>query len=163
VSKEHSFDIVSKVDMQEVDNAINQTVKEIASRFDFKGSKSDVHRLDDEITMISDDEYKLRAVIDILQSKMVRRGVSLKSLQFGKVEPAASHTVRQVVKIVQGIDAENAKQIVRQIRDSKLKVQATIQGNQIRVSGKNKDDLQAVIQILKEADIPLELQFVNFR
>ena len=163
MASEYSFDVVSTIDMQEVNNAVTQAEKEIETRFDFKGSKSSISMEKNELVVVSDDEYKLKSVIDILQSKMVKRGVSLKHLQYGKVEPAASGTVRQRITLKQGIDPENAKKINALIRDSKLKVKSQIQGDQIRVSGKSKDDLQKVIQLLKQADLPLELQFVNYR
>ncbi|MEB3102637.1 YajQ family cyclic di-GMP-binding protein [Ferviditalea candida] len=163
MSSESSFDIVSNLDMQEMNNAIQQAEKEIQNRFDFKGSKSSISLEKDELVIISDDEYKLNSVIDILQSKMVKRGISIKSLEFGKIEPAASATVRQRIKLKQGIDQDNAKKINILIRDSKLKVKSQIQGDQIRVSGKSKDDLQKVIQLLKSQDLPIELQFVNLR
>lgn len=163
MAKEASFDIVSHVDMQEVRNAVNQAVREIESRFDFKGSKSSIELKDGEILLIGDDEYKLNAVNDVLQSKLIKRQISPKSLQYGKIEPAAGGTVRQTVKPVQGIDQENAKKIVKLIKDSKIKVQAAIQGDQVRVSGKSRDDLQAVIQLLKKQDLPIELQFTNYR
>lgn len=160
---EYSFDVVSRVDMQEVSNAINQAMKEISNRFDFKGSKSSIELEKDEIVIISDDEYKLQSVIDILQTRLIRRGVSIKNLEYGKVEPAASGTVRQTISLKQGIGQEEAKKINTLIRNSKLKVKSQVQGDQIRVSGKSKDDLQSVIQLLKNADLPLELQFVNMR
>ena len=163
MASEYSFDVVSTINMQEVNNAVTQAEKEIETRFDFKGSKSSISLEKDELVVVSDDEYKLKSVIDILQSKMVKRGVSLKHLQYGKVEPAASGTVRQRIALKQGIDPENAKKINALIRDSKLKVKSQIQGDQIRVSGKSKDDLQKVIQLLKQADLPIELQFVNYR
>jgi hypothetical protein len=163
MASEYSFDVVSTIDMQEVNNAVTQAEKEIETRFDFKGSKSSISMEKNELVVVSDDEYKLKSVIDILHSKMVKRGVSLKHLQYGKVEPAASGTVRQRIALKQGIDPENAKKINALIRDSKLKVKSQIQGDQIRVSGKSKDDLQKVIQLLKQADLPLELQFVNYR
>ncbi len=163
MASESSFDIVSRIDMQEVSNAIQQAEKEIANRFDFKGSKSSITLEKQELVVISDDEFKLKSVIDILQSKLIKRGVSLKSLQYGKVEPAASGTVRQRIALRQGIDQDNAKKINTLIRDSKLKVKSQTQGDQIRVSGKSKDDLQHVIQLLKQADLPLDLQFVNMR
>jgi uncharacterized protein YajQ (UPF0234 family) len=149
--------------MQEMNNAIQQAMKEIETRFDFKGSKSSIELEKDQVVVVSDDEFKLRNVLDILTSKMAKRGVSLKNLEYGKVEPAASGTVRQRITLKQGIDQENAKKINVLIRDSKLKVKSQIQGDQIRVSGKSKDDLQQVIQLLKKADLPLELQFINFR
>jgi uncharacterized protein YajQ (UPF0234 family) len=158
MAKDNSFDIVSEVNMQEVDNAINQTVKEIMQRFDFKGSKSSVELVEeDDIKIISDDEYKLKSVIDILQSKMVRRNVSLKFLDYGKIEPAAGGTVRQLIHIKKGITTEKAKEIVAAIKQLKLKVQAQIQENQVRVSGKDRDDLQKVIQFIKDHDFGLEL------
>lgn len=160
---DYSFDIVSKLDMQELNNAIQQAEKEIANRFDLKGTKSEVTLEKQELVVCSDDEYKLKSVIDILQSKMVKRGISLKHLEYGKIEPAAGSTVRQRIKLRQGIDQDNAKKINTLIRDSRLKVKSQIMGDQIRVSGKSKDDLQSVIRMLKEADLPLELQFVNMR
>ena len=163
MAKEASFDIVSRTDLQEVVNAVQQTQKELETRFDFKASKSSVECREDEVTAVGDDEYKLASVLDILKSKLIRRGVSLKSLDCGKVEPAAQGTVRQIVKIKQGIDQEVARQIVKLVRDSKIKVQASIQGDQVRVAGKNRDDLQAVIQLLKGQDLPVELQFINYR
>ncbi len=164
MAKENSFDIVSEVNLQEVDNAVNQTIKEISQRFDFKGSKADVELTkEDEIKIVADDEYKLKSVIDILQSKMVRRGVSLKFLEYGKVEPAAGGTVRQIITIKKGISKEKGKEIVNAIKNMKLKVQAQIQDDQVRVSGKERDDLQKVIQHLKQQDFGIELQFTNYR
>jgi cyclic-di-GMP-binding protein len=163
VSSENSFDIVSKLDVQELNNAINQAEKEIATRFDFKGSKSSIALEKEELVIISDDDFKLQNVLDILQSKMAKRGISLKNLDYGKVEPAAGSTVRQRIKVKQGVDQDNAKKINVLIRDSKLKVKSQIQGDQIRVTGKSKDDLQAVMQLLRKADLPLDLQFINFR
>lgn len=163
MASDNSFDIASKIDMQELNNAINQAEKEIQTRFDFKGSKSSITLDKDELVIISDDDFKLQNVIDILHAKMAKRGISLKNLQYGKVEPAASSTVRQRVTLKQGIDQDNAKKINVLIRDSKLKVTSQIQGDQIRVTGKSRDDLQKVIQLLKQAELPLELQFTNFR
>lgn len=163
MSTENSFDIVSSIDMQEMNNAINQAEKEIATRFDFKGSKSSIKLEKDELVIVSDDEFKLQNVLDILQSKMTKRGISIKNLEYGKVEPAASSTVRQRIKLKQGIDQDNAKKINISIRDSKLKVKSQIQGDQIRVSGKSRDDLQQVMHMLKQLDLPLDMQFVNFR
>ena len=164
MAKENSFDIVSEVNLQEVDNAVNQTVKEISQRFDFKGSKADVELIkEDEIKVVADDEYKLKSVIDILQSKMVRRGVSLKFLEYGKIEPAAGGTVRQIITIKKGISKEKGKEIVNAVKNLKLKVQAQIQDDQVRVSGKERDDLQKVIQHLKQQDFGIELQFTNYR
>jgi len=163
MSKENSFDIVSKIDMQEVDNAINQAVREIENRFDFKNSKSEIRQEKDQIILISDDEFKLKNVVDILENKLVKRGISLKALKYGKVEEAAGNTVRQVVDLQQGISKEQAKEVTKIIKDTKLKVQAQIQGDQIRVTGKVRDDLQMVIKTLKEKDLDFELQFINFR
>lgn len=163
MAKDASFDVVSELSMQEVDNAVNQTSKEIQNRFDFKGSKSEVRLEDEQVVLISDDEYKLSALYDVLQSKCVKRGVSLKALKPGKVEPASGGTVRQIVKLQQGIAQDEAKKIVKLIKDTKLKVQASIQGEQVRVSGKNRDDLQSVIQTLKETDLDTPLQFTNYR
>ncbi|MCS7461824.1 YajQ family cyclic di-GMP-binding protein [Paenibacillus doosanensis] len=163
MSSESSFDIVSKMDMQELNNAINQAEKEISTRFDFKNSKSSIALEKEELVIVSDDEFKLQNVLDILHSKMAKRGIALKNLEYGKVEGASSGTVRQRIKLKQGIDQDNAKKINILIRDSKLKVKSQIQGEQIRVTGKNKDDLQQIIQLLRKADLPLELQFLNFR
>jgi len=160
---EYSFDIVSKVDIQELANAIAQAKREIENRFDFKGSKSDITQEKTEVIVISDDEYKLNSVLDILKSKMVKRGVSLKNLEYGKIEPAAGGTVRQRITVKQGIDKEVAKTINTLIRDSKLKVKSQIQGDQIRVSGKSKDDLQKVMALCRQADLPIDIQFVNLR
>ncbi len=164
MAKEHSFDIVSEVNMQEVDNAIVQAKKEIKNRYDFKGSKSDIVLTNGtQITIISDDEYKLESVIDILQMKFIKRGLSQKVMEFGKIEKASGGTVRQVVSLVAGISADRAKKITTAIRDSKLKVKAQIQNEQIRVTAKNIDDLQAVIQLVKELDLEFPTQFVNMR
>lgn len=164
MAKDNSFDVVSEVEMQEVDNAINQTVKEISQRFDFKGSKAQVEMVkDDEIKLLADDEFKLKNIVDILESKMIRRGISLKFLEYGKIEPAAGGTVRQMVTIKRGISTEKGREIVAAIKQLKLKVQAQIQDDQVRVSGKERDDLQKVIQTLKQKDFGLELQFKNYR
>ncbi|CAM3948513.1 YajQ family cyclic di-GMP-binding protein [Cohnella lubricantis] len=163
MASEYSFDIVSKVDLQEVNNAVTQAVKEIETRFDFKGSKSSIKLEGETLIVASDDEYKLKSVVDILQSKLIKRGVPILNLDYGKVEPASGQTVRQVIKLKQGIDQDHAKKINVLIRDSKLKVKSQIQGDQLRVTGKNKDDLQAVMKLLREGDIQLDLQFVNYR
>lgn len=163
MASENSFDIVSKVDMQEVNNAINQAQKEIDTRFDFKNSKSSIALEKEEIALASDDEFKLQNVLDILQSKLTKRGISIKNLEYGKVEPASGATVRQKIKLKQGIGQDMAKKINTIIKDSKLKVQSQIQGDQLRVSGKSRDDLQRVMQLLKAAELPIELQFINFR
>lgn len=163
MAKESTFDIVSKTDLQEVANAVSQAQKELAMRFDFKGSKSSIELKNEEIVLVSDDEQKLRSVTDVLESKCVKRGVSLKSLDYGKPEPASGGTVRQTVRIRQGLEGDLAKRIVKAVKDSKIKVQASIQGDQVRVSGKERDDLQKVIQELKKTDWPVDLQFVNYR
>lgn len=158
-----SFDIVSEVDMQEVDNAINQSKKEISQRYDFKGCKAEIEVSEDELKVSSEDEFKLNAVVDILKGKLIKRGISPKALDLGKIENATMGTVRQTAKIVKGISKEKAKIIVSDIKASKIKVQAQIMDNQIRVSGKDKDDLQNVIIMLKEKDYGIELQFTNYR
>ncbi|MFX3634278.1 MAG: YajQ family cyclic di-GMP-binding protein [Candidatus Pristimantibacillus sp.] len=163
MSSESAFDIVSKVDMQELTNAIQQAEKEIASRFDFKGSKSSIALDKEELVLISDDEFKLNSLLDVLQSKMIKRGVPIKNLDYGKIESASTHTVRQRIKLRSGIDQEHSKKINIMIRDSKLKVKSQIQGDQIRVTGKSRDDLQAVMAMLRAADFKLELQFTNYR
>ena len=165
MADEHSFDIASKVDLQEVLNAVQQATKEISQRFDFKGSKSsiDLNKDKHEITLISDDELKLKTVIDILQTKLVKRGISLKALQYGKIEQAAGNTVRQVVTLQQGIPVEKSKEIVKIIKDTKMKVQAEIQKDQVRVKAKKIDDLQAMISLLRGKDLGIHIDFINFR
>lgn len=161
--QDSSFDIVSKTDMQEVSNAVQQAQKELAQRFDFKGSKSSIELAAEELVLISDDEGKMRSVKDILETKLVKRGVSLKALDYSPIEPAAGGTVRLRAKIVQGIETEKAKAIVRTIKDAKLKVQAAIQSEQVRVTGRNRDDLQKAIALVKGADFGIPLQFTNYR
>jgi uncharacterized protein YajQ (UPF0234 family) len=163
VPQESSFDIVSKTDPQEIANAVQQARKELQTRFDFKGSKSEIELAGEEINLLSDDEQKLKSVRDILEDKMVKRKVSLKALDYQVVDKSAMSSVKQKVKIVQGIESDKAKAIVKAIKDAKIKVQAAIQGDQVRVSGKNRDDLQQVIQLLKEKDFGLPLQFINYR
>lgn len=163
MAQEFSFDVVSKTDMQEVSNAIQQSQKELAQRFDFKGSKSSIELTDEEIVLVSDDESKLRSVRDIVETKLVKRGVNLKAIDYQKIEPAAGSTVRQHAKIVQGIEIEKAKAVVKHIKDAKLKVQASIQSDQVRVTGRNKDDLQTAIALLKGKDFGIPLQFTNYR
>lgn len=163
MAAENSFDIVSKIDMAEVKNAVSQALKEIGQRFDFKGSKSNITQEKNDLVIISDDEYKLKSVIDILQTKLVKRGVPIKNLSYGKVEAALSGTVRQRLTLQQGIPTDKAKEIVRTIKDSKIRVQASIQAEQVRVSGKSRDDLQAVMGLLKGKDFGIELQFDNYR
>jgi uncharacterized protein YajQ (UPF0234 family) len=158
-----SFDVVSQVDHQEVDNAVNQTRKEIGQRYDFKGTKTTIDIDKESLHVVSDDDFKVKAVVDVLQSKVVRRGISLKALVYGKIEPAAGGLAKQTITVQQGIDADHARQIVKLVKDTKLKVQTQIQGDQLRISGKKRDDLQQVIQLLKAQDLDLPLQFVNFR
>lgn len=163
MAQEFSFDIVSKTDMQEVANAIQQAQKELVQRFDFKGSKSSIELAKDELVLVSDDEGKLRSLKDIVETKLVRRKVSLKAIDYGKIEAASLGTVRQRAKIVQGIESEKAKAIVKAIKDEKLKVQASIQADQVRVVGRSKDDLQKAIALVKEKDFGIPLQFTNYR
>ena len=163
MAQDFSFDVVSKVDMQELKNAVDQTLREIGTRFDFKDSVSNVEVEGSTLKLHSDDEYRLKALIEVLQGKLVRRGVSLKAMEYGKIEPAAKGTVRQEIKVLQGIDTDKARQMSKAIRDSKLKVQAQIQGDQLRVTSKKRDDLQTVIALLKEQDFDFALQFINYR
>jgi cyclic-di-GMP-binding protein len=163
MANEFSFDVVSKTDMQEVTNAIQQAQKELAQRFDFKGSKSSIELSGEELVLVSDDEGKLVSVKDILESKLVKRKVSLKALDYQKLEQAAGGTVRQRAKIVQGIEIEKAKAIVKTIKDAKVKVQASIQADQVRVTGRSKDDLQRAMTLVKETDYGIPLQFTNYR
>jgi uncharacterized protein YajQ (UPF0234 family) len=160
-----SFDIISEVNMQEVDNAINQARKEIGQRYDFKGSRSSIelNQKEKTLTLTSDDDFKLKSVIDILQNKLIKRGVPIKALDYGTVEPAANTTVRQIINLRVGIDKENAKLLVKMIKDTKLRVQAQIMEDQVRVSGKNKDDLQAIIKLVREAELKFAVQFANYR
>ena len=164
MAQDNSFDIVSKVDMQEVRNAIDQAIKEIRQRFDLKDTHSEVNlEGNDAIQLASANEYKLEAVKEILGQKLVKRGVSLKNLTYGKVEEAMGKSVRQKVTLQQGVPVEKAKEIVRIVKDSKIKVQASIQGDSVRVSGKDRDSLQSVIALLKGKDFGIDLQFINFR
>ena len=158
-----SFDIVSKVDMQEVHNALNQTEKEISQRYDFKNSKTEITLDGEELKIVTEDDFKLRSVIDILQTKMIKRQVAVKNLDYGKVEQASGGSVRQIIKIKQGLEADLAKSLVKDIKGMGLKVQSQIMGDQVRISAKSKDDLQKVIQFLKGRDYHIELQFTNYR
>ena len=159
-----SFDIVSKVELQEVSNAIQQALKEIHTRYDLKDSKSDIQLEDKEaLVLTSADEFKLKAVNDVLQSKLVKRSVPLKALIYGSVEPAAGSTVRQRITMQQGIPIEKAREIVKLIKNSKKKVQAAIQGDLVRVSGKDRDTLQEIIALLKQQDFGIDMQFTNYR
>ncbi|HEY2386403.1 MAG TPA: YajQ family cyclic di-GMP-binding protein [Candidatus Binatia bacterium] len=158
-----SFDVVSKVDLQEVDNALNQTRKEVAQRYDLKDAKTEIGWDQKELTITSADDFKVKAVVDVLQSKLVRRNVPIQNLDYGKVEPAAGSRARQVIKVQQGIDSEKAREITKMVKSSGIKVQAQILEDQVRVNGKKKDDLQAIMQALRAADFGIALQFVNFR
>lgn len=159
----HSFDIVSKINTQELTNAVQQTIKEIQTRYDFKGTKSTVEQGKEELVILADDDFKMKAIIDILQNKMIKRGVPIKALKYGKQEEASGGMVRMSIKLQQGIEQENAKKIVAQIKETKLKIQAAIQGDQVRVSGKSIDDLQTVMKMLKEKDLDFAMQFENYR
>lgn len=163
MAKDCSFDVVSEVNMQEMDNAVNQTLKEIHQRYDFKGSKAEMEIDKENLKISAEDEYKLEAMLDILRTKMVKRNVPLKCLKPGKVEPASGGSVRQTVTIQKGISKEQGKDIVAAVKDLKLKVQAQIMEDQVRVTGAKRDDLQTVIQHLKAKDFGVDLQFVNLR
>jgi cyclic-di-GMP-binding protein len=163
MAQQNSFDIVSEVDRAEVMNAVNQTMKEVRQRFDFKDSKASVALEEKDLALAAEDETKLRNMNDILQQKLVRRGVPLKALSYGDPEPAAGGTVRQRAQIQQGIPQEKAKDIVRFIKDSKVKVQASIQGDIVRISGRDRDTLQQVIAALKAKDFGINMQFTNYR
>ena len=158
-----SFDIVSSVDLQEVKNAIAQAMKEIQTRFDLKGTSSTIELTGEELTLASADEFKLKAVRDVLEGRLVKRNVPLKALTFGEVEKALGGTARQKITLQKGIPTDKAREIVKVIKGSKLKVQAAIQGDQLRVSGKNRDDLQGVIRLLKGTDLGIDMQFTNYR
>ena len=163
MAQQNSFDIVSEVDRAEVNNAINQTIKEVRQRFDFKGSSANVQLEANELVLTAEDETKLRNMNDIFQQKLVRRGVPLKALSYGTVDPAAGGTVRQRIQIQQGIPQDKAKEVVKFIKDSKAKVQASIQGDIVRVAGKDRDTLQNVIASLKQKDFGIDMQFSNYR
>ncbi len=165
MADQNSFDVVSKVDMQEVKNAIDQALKEIHQRFDFKGTKTELtlKEKENELVIVSDDEYKLKSVVDIVKGKLIKRHVSVKAFTFGVVEPALGGTVRQVAKIQNGISTEKAKEIAKEIKDGKFKAQTQIQGDQLRVVSKSRDELQAVIALLKGKDFGIDLQYVNYR
>jgi uncharacterized protein YajQ (UPF0234 family) len=163
MASENSFDIVCKVDMQEVTNALDQTRREIATRYDLKGTKNEVVLEKTDIVITAADDMKLRAVVDILQSKLHKRGVPLKALAYGAVEEASGGQLRQKIGLQQGIPIEKAKEIVKLIKETKLKVQASIQEDQVRVSGKSRDDLQKVIALVKDKDLGIAVQFANYR
>ena len=162
---EFSFDVVSRVDLQEVSNAIQQAMKEIKQRFDFRGSKSNLEldQANSLITITSDDQYKLKSVVDILEGKLIKRKVPIKAISYGKIEDAAGSTVRQIATLQQGIPTEKGKEIVKLVKNSKLKVQSEIQKDQLRIRAKKKDDLQSVITLLKEKDLGIHVEFVNYR
>jgi uncharacterized protein YajQ (UPF0234 family) len=160
---DNSFDVVSKIDIQEVRNAINQALKEIMTRFDLKGSGATIELGEDEITLAACDEYKLKAARDVLEGRLVKRGVPLKALSFGAIEKAFGGTARQKAALQKGIPTDKAREMVKLIKQTKLKVQASIQGDQVRVSSKSKDALQSVIQTLKANDLEIDMQFVNYR
>lgn len=159
-----SFDVVSEVDIPEVENALDQTRREVGQRYDFKGSKTSIEFAEQKvIQIVSDDEYKVNAVVEMLQGKLAKRKVSLKALEYGKVEPAAGGLAKQTITVHQGLEKDDAKELVKMIKTAKIKVQAQVQDTQVRVSGKKRDDLQAVIQLLKDADYKRPLQYVNMR
>jgi uncharacterized protein YajQ (UPF0234 family) len=160
---EASFDVVSRIDQQELDNALNQARREIENRFDFKNSKTSIESDGKKITIVSDDELKMRNVIDVLQGKAVKRGIDIKAFEFGEIEPASGGTVRRVISLRSGIPKDKSKAIMERIKALRLKVNAQYQDEQVRVSGKSRDDLQHVIADLKAMDFELPLQFVNFR
>jgi cyclic-di-GMP-binding protein len=162
---DNTFDVVSKIELPEVSNAIQQSMKEILQRFDLKNSKSSIELNEKEkkVLLASQDEFKLKAVNEVLQTKLVKRGVPLKGLTYGEVTPAAGSTVRQEITLQQGIPIEKAREIVKKIKDAKLKVQASIQGDFVRVSGRDRDVLQAVIKLLRESDFGIDMQFTNYR
>ncbi|MCY8721425.1 YajQ family cyclic di-GMP-binding protein [Bacillus sp. S10C12M] len=163
MAKESSVDIVSKVELPEVQNAIQIALKEISTRYDFKGSKSDISLDKEELVLVSDDEFKLSQLKDVLVSKLIKRNVPTKNIDYGKVENASGGTVRQRAKLVQGIDKDNAKKINTIIKNSGLKVKSQVQDDQVRVTGKNKDDLQQIISAVRGAELPIDVQFINFR
>ena len=160
---ESSFDVVSSVEMQEVKNAIAQAMKEITTRYDLKGSGSDINLVGEEIVLTSADEFKLKAIRDVLETRLVKRSVPLKALSFGTPDKALGGTVRQKVALQKGIPSEKAREIVKVVKGTKLKVQAAIQADQVRISGKNKDDLQSVMRVLRETDLGIDMQFTNYR
>jgi uncharacterized protein YajQ (UPF0234 family) len=165
MAADNSFDVISKVDVQEVKNAMDQAIKEVRTRFDLKDSHSEIKLLegDEAIELASADQYKLKAVTEILQQKFVKRGVSLKALEYGKIEPASGSSVRQKITLQQGIPGEKAKEIVKLIKESKKKVQASIQGDTVRITGKDRDTLQETIALLKGHDFGIDMQFTNYR
>lgn len=162
-AKECSFDIVSKVDLQELKNAVDQAVREVDSRYDFKNAVATIELEGELLKLHAEDEMRLKSLIEILQGRLVKRGISLKALDYGKMEPATRATVRQEIKLKQGLDTDTGRKVSKLVRDSGRKVSCQIQGDQVRVTGKSRDDLQAVIELLKAADLSVDLQFVNYR
>ncbi|MGW5890735.1 YajQ family cyclic di-GMP-binding protein [Priestia megaterium] len=163
MAKDSSFDVVSQVDLSEVTNGITMATKEIKTRYDFKGSKSEISLENEELVLISDDEFKLEQLKDVLISKLIKRGVPTRNISYGKIENASGGTVRQRAKLIQGIDKDNAKKLNTIIKNTGLKVKSQIQGDQLRVSGKNRDDLQQIISAIRSADLPIDVQFINYR
>ncbi|MCY9195903.1 YajQ family cyclic di-GMP-binding protein [Bacillus atrophaeus] len=163
MAKESSFDIVSKVEFPEVQNAIQIALKEIGTRYDFKGSKSDITFEKEDLVLVSDDEFKMSQLKDVLTGKLIKRNVPTKNIEYSKIENASGGTVRQRAKLVQGIDKENAKKINTIIKNSGLKVKSQVQDDQVRVTGKSKDDLQQIMSAVRGADLPIDVQFINFR
>jgi hypothetical protein len=162
---DNSFDVVSKIELPEVSNAVQQATKELITRYDLKDSKSSIelNEKENKIVLASQDEYKLKAVTELLESKLIRRKVPLKGLNYGTVQPAAGSTVRQEISLQQGIPTEKAREIVKKVKDSKLKVQAAIQGDFVRISGRDRDTLQSAIKLLRESDFGIDMQFTNYR
>jgi cyclic-di-GMP-binding protein len=163
MAKENSFDVVSQVDLSEVTNAINIALKEIKNRYDFKGSKSDISLDGEELILISDDDFKLDQLKDVLITKLIKRNVPTRNISYGKVENASGGTVRQRATLVQGIDKDNAKKINTIVKNSKLKIKSQVQDDQVRISGKSRDDLQQIMNAIREAELPIDVQFINFR
>ncbi len=165
MAQQHSFDIVSEIDLQEVDNAYNQAVKEIQTRYDFRGTKSTVefNRHERQLVILADDDFKRKAIIDILSSRLIRRGIPIKALDYGTIEEATHGMLRQVVTLQAGIEKENARAIVKLIKETKIRAQAQIMEDQVRVTAKDIDDLQRIIALLKEQDFPFAIQFKNYR
>lgn len=165
MASQNSFDIVSEIDLQEVDNAVNQAIKEIITRYDLKDSKSSIelNKKENVINVNSLDEFKIKSVIDILQNKMIKRGISLKAMKPGEIEKSSGGSVKIDIKLQQGIDKDNARKLVKMIKDTKLKVQPSINDDKVRVTGKSKDDLQEIIKLLNNAELDFALQFVNYR
>ena len=163
MAKESSFDIVSTVEIQEVENAVNQTEKEITTRFDFKGSNTKIERKEEIIHIDTTDDMKLRNVLDVLESKLVKRGISIKSLKYGKIESSLGGRVKQDITVQVGLDKDQTKKVTARVKELKLKVQASIQGDSVRITGKNKDDLQTAIAALKAEDFDFAVQFTNYR